>query len=42
MVFGFSCIEKKVMNKFVHDISGKLLSRWILLKMCQPISHVVA
>jgi hypothetical protein len=39
MVLGFSWLAGKVMNKFGHDISGKLLSRWRLLKWCQPISH---
>jgi hypothetical protein len=42
MVFGFSWLAGKVMNKFGHDISGKLLSRWRLLKTCQLISHVDA
>jgi hypothetical protein len=42
MVFGFSWLARKVMNKFGHDISGKFLSRWRLLKKCQLISHVVA
>jgi hypothetical protein len=41
MVLGFSWLAGKVMNKFGHDISGKLLSRWILLKQCQPISHIL-
>ena len=40
MVFGFSCLAGKVMNKFGHDISGKLFSRWRLLKKCQLISPV--
>jgi hypothetical protein len=42
MVFGFSWLARKVMNKFGHDISGELLSRWILLKMYQLISRAVA
>jgi hypothetical protein len=34
MGFGFSWLAGKVMNKFGHDISGNLLSRWRLLKTC--------
>ena len=42
MVFGFSSLTGKVMDKFGLDISGKLLTRWRLLKTCHLISHVVA
>jgi hypothetical protein len=39
VVFGFLWFVGKVMNKFGHDISGKLLSRCRLLKLCQLIFH---
>jgi hypothetical protein len=38
MVFGFSWLAEKVMNKFRHDISSKLLSRWRLLKCVNQFS----
>jgi hypothetical protein len=41
MVFFFSWLAEKVMDKFWHDISGKLLLRWRFLETCQRISHAV-